>query len=305
MREWDAEVDVDETLVRVLLAEQFSDLDAASARLLGEGWDNSVWVVEEAWAFRFPRRGIAIPGVERELAVLPLLAPLLPVPVPEPRFVGVPSDRFPWPFFGAPLLAGHEPADAELSEVERVELGVALGAILRRLHAADTLDAIDPGRALPVDFNRRADMPVRVSRARENIAALETLGIWRPPVAVERILTAAERLPPSAREPVLAHGDLHQRHVLVADGSLSAVIDWGDVGRADPCIDLMLMWSLVPSSGREAFRSAYGPITDEQLLRARVLALVLDSMLARYAHDAGNAGLQREAIAGLERALVD
>jgi aminoglycoside phosphotransferase (APT) family kinase protein len=303
--EWEAEVVVDEMLVRALLAEQFPELDASSARLLGEGWDNSVWVVEERWAFRFPRREIAIPGVERELAVLPLLAPLLAVPTPEPRFVGVPSGRFRWPFFGAPLLAGREPADAELSEAERVELGAALGAILRRLHAADTLDAVDPDRALPVDFNRRADMPVRVSRARENGAALEALGIWRQPAAFESILATAEGLPPSASELVLAHGDLHQRHVLVADGSLSAVIDWGDVCRADPCIDLMLMWSLLPSSGREPFRSAYGPVTDEQLLRARVLALVLDSMLGRYAHDAGNASLQREALAGLERTLVD
>ena len=114
MPEWDAEVTVDGVLVRSLLSEQFPELDARSARLLGEGWDNSVWVVEESWAFRFPRRAIAIPGVEREISVLPRLAPLLPAPIPEPRFVGTPSERFPWPFFGAPLLAGREPADADL-----------------------------------------------------------------------------------------------------------------------------------------------------------------------------------------------
>ncbi len=54
MPEWDPDVEVGEALVRALVAEQFPELDAASARLLGEGWDNSVWVVEEAWAFRFP-----------------------------------------------------------------------------------------------------------------------------------------------------------------------------------------------------------------------------------------------------------
>lgn len=305
MPEWEAEIVIDEALVRALVAEQVPEVDPSSARLLGEGWDNSVWILEERWAFRFPRRAIAIPGVEREIEVLPRLAPLLPVSIPEPRFVGVPSDRFPWPFFGAPFLAGREPADAELSDAERVGLGTSLAAILRGLHAADTLDAVDAERLLPVDFNRRADMSVRVARARENVAALEALGIWRAPTVVERILAAAEALPASASELVLTHGDLHQRHVLVAGGSLSALIDWGDACRADPCIDLMLMWSLLPPSGRELFHSAYGPITDEQLLRARVLALVLDSMLARYAHDAGNAGLQREAIAGLERTLVD
>ena len=134
MPEWDAEVVVDEALVRALLAEQFPELDASSVRLLGEGWDNSVWVVEDMWTFRFPRRGIAIPGVERELVVLPRLAPLLPVPVPEPRFVGVPSERFPWPFFGAALLGGLEVADAGLSEDARSELGAELGRFLRGLH---------------------------------------------------------------------------------------------------------------------------------------------------------------------------
>ena len=68
MPEWDADIVVDEALVRALLAEQFPELDASSARLLGEGWDNSVWVVEERWAFRFPRREIAIPGVRARAA---------------------------------------------------------------------------------------------------------------------------------------------------------------------------------------------------------------------------------------------
>ncbi len=84
MPDWEPEVVVDAALVRALLAEQFPDLDASSARPIGEGWDNAVWAIEETWAFRFPRRRIAIPGVEREIAVLPRLAPLLSVAIPEP-----------------------------------------------------------------------------------------------------------------------------------------------------------------------------------------------------------------------------
>ena len=305
MPEWDAEVVVDEGLVHALLAEQFPELDASSAQLLGEGWDNSVWVVEERWAFRFPRRGIAIPGVERELAVLPALAPLLPVPIPVPRFVGEPSDRFPWPFFGAELLSGVEPCDAELRDDDREELGGELGRFLRVLHSEETLESVDPERSLPIDFNRRADMIFRVPRARENLAYLRELGPWRPAAVVESILTSAEPLRPASAELVLTHGDLHQRHVLISDSALAAVIDFGDVCLADPCIDLVLTWSLLTPDGRERFFAEYGRVTEEQLLRARVLAIVLDSMLARYAHDAGNPSLLRESIAGLERTLVD
>jgi hypothetical protein len=69
--EWSAEVAVDEDLVRRLLGEQFGELALRSVRLLGEGWDNAVWLVDERWIFRFPRRRIAVPGVERAIALLP------------------------------------------------------------------------------------------------------------------------------------------------------------------------------------------------------------------------------------------
>src|SRR5262245_54581129 len=248
---WDAEVEIDEALVRSLVAEQFPDLDSRTPRLLGEGWDNAVWLIEERWAFRFPRRQIAIPGVERELAVSPRLATLLPAPIPFPTFVGKPSDRYPWPFFGAPLLHGRESADAGLSDEERVELGRALGRFLRALHAPATQAQVDPSDALPLDPNRRADMSVRADVARTWLAELEDLG-WEPRGDVRTVFAAALELGPSTARAVV-HGDLHARHVLVREGALSGVIDWGDVCRADPAIDLALVWSFLPLPAREAF----------------------------------------------------
>ena len=298
MPEWDPDVVVDEALVRALLGEQFPQLDASSARLLDEGWDNSVWVVEEQWAFRFPRREIAIPGVERELSVLPRLAPQLPVPIPGPRFVGRPSDGFPWPFFGSPVLVGREAARAELLDDARVDLGATLGRFLRALHEVE-LD-VD----LPDDPIHRADMPFRVARLREKLAAIIELGIWDPPPSIQGILADAETLPPST-ERVLTHGDLHVRHVLVDGGVLSGVIDWGDVCRSDPSIDLMLVWSLLPPAGRDRFLAEYGPVGEAGRLRSRVLALFLGVTLAIYAHDVGDTSLECECLAGLERTLVD
>jgi aminoglycoside phosphotransferase (APT) family kinase protein len=260
-------------------------------------------VVEERWAFRFPRREIAIPGVERELQVLVALAPRLPVPIPVPRFIGEPSDRFPWPFFGAELLSGIEPCDAGLVDEEREVLGTELGHFLRVLHSPETLAVVDPRSALPDDPIRRADTPFRVTRTRERLAELPR-DLWRPPTRVSEILAEGDRLPPSTRR-VLTHGDLHVRHLLVRHGRVSGVIDWGDMCRSDPAIDLMLVWSLLPPAGRERFVEAYGPIDEESYLRARVLALFLGSTLALYARDVGHTALERECIAGLERTLVD
>lgn len=293
MAVWDAELVIDESLVRALLGEQFPDLDASSARLLGEGWDNSVWLVEESWAFRFPRREVAIPGVERELAVLPRLAPLLGVPIPVPAFVGRPSDRYPWPYFGARLLPGDEPADAEVDHA-RVELGAELGRFLSVLHHVE-LDVV-----LPVDPLGRGDMSKQLTMARQLAAEPASPAIGRASSLFEH---AAELDPPT--DAVLVHGDLHLRHVLLEQRALSGVIDWGDVCVGDPSIDLQIAWSLLPAGARARFFDGYGPIDDERRLRARVLAVRLCAMLAHYARSVGYASLEREALAGFERALSD
>jgi aminoglycoside phosphotransferase (APT) family kinase protein len=304
VREWAAEVVVDAELARRLLA-QFPEVAADSLRQVAEGWDNTVWLVDEAWAFRFPRRPIAVPGVERELAALPLLAPILPLPIPAPVFVGRPTRDYPWPFFGSRYLIGSEPGDVELDDPARTAAGVQLAKFLRRLHEPSTAESVERSYALPADPMRRSDMTVRAPMTRARLAELERLELWRATAAVAALLAEAERLPPP--EPTaVAHGDLHFRHLLLdEDGRACGVIDWGDVCRADPAIDLLLLWSFVPPSGRNAFLAAYGPVTTEQLLRARVLALFLSATLAWYAHDQGLAGVQREAIAGLERSAAD
>src|SRR5947209_19718622 len=101
MAQWTAEVRVDEERARQLIAEQFPPLPERSLVFLGEGWDYAAFLVDETLVFRFPRRQAVIAGTGREIAKLPLLAPLLPIDVPAPIHVGVPSARFPWLFYRA------------------------------------------------------------------------------------------------------------------------------------------------------------------------------------------------------------
>jgi aminoglycoside phosphotransferase (APT) family kinase protein len=264
-------------------------------RRLGAGWDNDVWLADERWAFRFPRRALAIDGIEREIALLPRLASRLPLPIPVPVFVGRPAEGYPWPFFGARLITGRELADAGLDDDARERLARPLGGFLRTLHAT-RLDG------LPEDPFRRGDMTFRVPGTRERLAAVERLGLWRAPAAVAELLDRAERLPAAAPTAVV-HGDLHFRHVLVApDGTPTGVIDWGDLCRADPAIDFVLLWTTLGLDRREAFLDAYGPVAEEGLLRARVLALFLAATLAATAHREGMEALEREALASLARA---
>ncbi len=293
---WSPDLDVDQSLVRRLLA-QFPKLYGAPLRRLATGWDNSVWVVAERYAFRIPHRAVAIPGVERELAALPLLAPRLPLPVPRPVFVGEPAESYPWPFFGAELLAGEEAGSARLDDEQRLEVALELARFLRALHS------VEVEQPLPRDPNGREDMAKRTGLAREELRQLEQLGVWHAPAEAEELLAGAESLPPP-EAPVVTHGDLHFRHLLVEDGRASGVIDWGDVCLADPAIDLPLLWSFVAPEQRDAFLDEYGPVSDGQLFRARVLSLQLCATLAHYGRSEGNEPVERAAVDGLERTLA-
>jgi aminoglycoside phosphotransferase (APT) family kinase protein len=296
-REWAAEVTVDEALARRLIRAQFPDVELRSLRLLGQGWDMTVWLVDDEWVFRFPRREMVIRGLTVEISQLPVLAPSLPLPIPIPSLVGLPSAEYRWPFYGARFLPGRELPEAALDDGQRIALARTLGEFLRALHGT-SLDA-----DLPLDPVRRADMSFRVPRTRERFAELEQLGLWRaPPEALEVVEAAAGLGPP---EPTaLVHGDLHLRHLLVDDeGSAAAVIDWIDLSYNNPGVDFALYWAVLPPAGRAEFASAYGPMADDQLLCGRILALFLCGTLAVYGHHEGLPALEREALAGLDRTI--
>ena len=301
MPEWDPEVELDVDRARALIDGQFPELRGASIEQVGAGWDNVVFLVDGHWGFRFPRRAIAIPGVEREIATMPRLAAHLPAPIPEPRFVGRPTDGYPWPWFGAPWLPGIELAEAELPDERRTALAAGLGGFLRALHSAHVSRLV--GAGLPVDPMRRGDMGFRVPHARRRLEEVVASGLWEPNAEVERLLARAAGAPPPPRTLVL-HGDLHVRHVLVDErGHLSGVIDWGDVCAGDPSADLSIAYGCFTGEARRAFVYAYGPIDGLTELRARVIATFLAAALLGYAAAEGMAGLQAESRVALARVV--
>jgi aminoglycoside phosphotransferase (APT) family kinase protein len=288
--EWSPEHVVDEDLAWRLIAGQC--FEPSSLELLGEGWDNTVWLVDDRWAFRFPRREIGLPGFLRELDVLGELAPQLPLRVPVPVHVGGPAFDYPWPFYGAEFIAGSEPADVELSDAARDALGHPLGRFLRALHDADVK------APLPVDPMRRSVMASRVPRTVE--ALLAAARLWAAPHWVFDELVAAERIP-TPPPTAIVHGDLHLRHVLLIGEVPCGVIDWGDVCRGDPCIDLALYWFLLTPRGRDAFLAAYGEIRPDQLAGARVLSWFMCASLAVWAHEERRERVLEAALDGLRR----
>ncbi|MCA1711755.1 MAG: phosphotransferase [Actinobacteria bacterium] len=291
--DWAPEHEIRTEQAARLIATQFPALAALPVVPLATGWDNSVFTVGDAWAFRFPRRETALPGIRREISLLPLLARRLPLPVPVPELLGVPAESFPWPFTGNRFVHGAELFS--LRDDQRAPAAADLGSFLRALH-----DVRDRGRDLPVDPLRRTDPAARIARTQPHVEAIAHL--WQPDEAVRALYEEACGLPPWSGEPVLVHGDLHLRHLLVApDGAATGVIDWGDVCLADASVDLMLVYGGFTGTARDAFFDAYGPVTRAQELRARVLSVGVCAALAVSAPEAS--ALQHEALRGLVRSV--
>jgi len=233
------ELEIDEGLVRRLLAEQFPQW----ARLPLEpvepaGTVNVIFRLGSGLALRLSRReGPTEPG-GKEHDWLPRLAPVLPLEVPVPVAQGRPSADYPWYWDVHTWVAG------ELVPVERMDATQAAEDLAGFVHS---LRQVDPagapqGRGIPL---AERDRHFRYWLDRFD-------GDPRVEAAWERALSA----PPWEGPPVWHHGDLDARNWLVRNGRISAVIDWGDMGTGDPAVDVMVAWKLGSRAAREAFRAA-------------------------------------------------
>jgi aminoglycoside phosphotransferase (APT) family kinase protein len=285
-----AEIDIDPPLVRALLESQLPDLADLPLIDVGSGWDNHLYRLGRDLAIRLPRRAVAAPLILHEQRWLPELSRRLPLPIPFPVRNGRPGCGYPWPWSVVRWWPGESAATAALDDP--VAAANDLGGFLRALHQAAPADApINPFRGVPL-----ADRDDIVSRC---VKALDGL------LDRARVLDAWSRLvqtPSWTGPPFWNHGDLHPGNLLVSEGRLSAVIDFGDLCAGDPATDLSVAWMLLPSPARSAFRaSARGstdPIDDATWARARGWALAL--ALAFLARSRGN-----EVAARISRATID
>jgi aminoglycoside phosphotransferase (APT) family kinase protein len=280
-RPWDPDVELSPDEAARLIERQFPALAPARLELLGVGWDNVAFLVNGRFVFRFPRRQIAAALIEREIRVLPRLAPHLPLPIPVPELAGAPDAGYPYPFAGYALLPGTTACRSAWSDAERSSNGVPLARFLAALHAIP-IDAETRAWA-PTDDIERTNLVKRALVIEERLRAIAPglLGI-----DVDALRLLVDRLattPPRAAPLCWAHGDLYARHLLVdGAGRLCGVIDWGDVHLGDPALDLSIAFSFLPPAARAAFRAAYGPIDDATWDRARFRALHYGVLLTDY-----------------------
>lgn len=211
------------------------------------GWDNRTFHLGEHMTVRLPSAAAYTPQVEKEHRWLPTLAPQLPLPIPVPLAMGSPADDYPWSWSVYRWLDGETAAIGRIADLQ--QLATDLAQFLVALQQADATGGPPPG---PHNFWRGGPLDVYDGETRQALAALDgqvdtgaATEVW------EAALATSWR-----GSPVWFHGDIAVGNLLVENGRLSAVIDFGTSGVGDPACDLAIAWTLFEGESREAFRAA-------------------------------------------------
>jgi aminoglycoside phosphotransferase (APT) family kinase protein len=264
-----AEAEVDDQLVRRLLAEQFPHWAGLRLRAVaGAGWDHEIYRLGTDLAVRLPRREIGARQVGKEHRWLPALAGRLPLAIPAVVGQGMPGEGYPWRWSVVTWLPG---------EIAAACPDLDLAAALRLAGFIAALRAVDPAGGPASEFRR--DL---ADRDRQVTDALHALGDVPYRTAATRAWARARAARAWDGRPVWMHGDLHPANLLVTDGQLSGVLDFGLLAVGDPAVDLMAAWTCLSAPARRAFRAAL-PADEATWERGRGWALLHGLRCAAYA----------------------
>jgi aminoglycoside phosphotransferase (APT) family kinase protein len=243
------ELDIDPALVARLLAVQFPRWARLPiAPVDSAGTDNAIYRLGDELAVRLPRRPSTAGQPAKEFRWLPRLAPLLPLAIPVPLVLGEPGEGFPWQWSICRWLPGEAASAAPIADLSQA--AIALAQFVKALQGIDAGDGPPPGAH---NFGRGVPLATRDAATREAIVRLASeLDAAAVTAAWERAL----RAPAWDGPPRWIHGDLLPGNLLVEDGRLSGVIDFGCLGAGDPACDLLCAWTLFSGASREAFRVA-------------------------------------------------
>ncbi len=237
---------IDASLVKRLIAKQFPEWAELPIRpVTFGGWDNRTFRLGEHLTVRLPSAATYSFQVEKEQRWLPRLAPHLPLAIPAPITMGHPDEGYPWHWSVYRWLNGEPAAVAGIADLR--ECATSLADFLNTLRRIDPTDGPRPGKQ---NFFRGGPLNVYDRETREAIELLKdridakgALAVWDAGLSAIWDGTS-----------VWFHGDVSAGNLLVENGRLNAVIDFGTCGVGDPACDLSVAWTLFEGQSRESFR---------------------------------------------------
>ena len=287
------EIETDVALVRRLLAGQFPHwADLPIDPVVSYGTDHDIYRLGDELAARLPRIEWATGQAAKEAEWLPRLAPHLPLAVPAHVATGYPAESYPFEWSVYTWLPG-EDANSTIDDLNQA--AVDLAAFVKALRQVDVRDAHPRprrGRGAPL-----ADLDEQVRRA------IAELGDRVEGDAAVRSWEESLNASGWEGEEVWVHGDLLPGNLLVVDGRLSAVIDFGGLNVGDPACDLQPAWNVFSGESRMRYRAEL-EVDDESWLRGRGWALYQAVSALPYYWNT-NPGMIRQASRALAQVLAD
>lgn len=273
------EIPVDEALVRALLKAQRPEWAALPLSPAGAGTDNTMYRLGDDLLVRLPRTADNGRSVRKEQEWLPRLAPHLSCPIPEPVHAGTPTDAFPVVWSVHRWIDGEEPGPDTVRDWGA--FGADLAAAVRELHRVDLMGAT---RAGDLTWYRGGSLAPCDRSTRRHLDDCRTaVGSELDVDTLERLWRAALDLPEPSEPHVWLHGDLKPTNLLVREGTLHAVIDFGGLSVGLPDAEHATIWDFPPQA-RQAYWDALD-LDEPTWTRARAWAIaVAVSGIAYYLH---------------------
>lgn len=254
------------SLVKKLIFEQFPAWSGLTIQPVAlSGWDNRTFHLGKEMSIRLPSTEDYSLQPEKEQKWLPKLAPHISLQISEPLAMGKPSHDYPWHWSIYRWLEGESANTLVLNDSQLEKMALSLAEFLKELHRINPQHAPLSGKH---NYYRGAHPSIYDTETRTTIIQLHS--VINEKMAIHLWEKAIESK--WDKRPVWIHGDFASGNILMKEGSVVAVIDFGCMGIGDPACDLVIAWTLFKNSSRELFKSTVN-LDENTWARARGWAL--------------------------------
>lgn len=284
------QVDIDEAVARRLVAAQLPRYAKLPLhRVASGGTDNAVFRLGSALALRMPLTARASVLLEKEARWLPVVARTVSLEVPEVVATGAPGEGYPFPWAVLSWLPGQDALSGRFRSLP--DTAVALAGFVAEMRSLDPADGPVGGRGGPL-AGRDEEFRSALSQCDGLVDVGRAAAVWDDALAA----------PPWDGPPVWLHADLIPGNLLLRDGRLVGILDFGTVTRGDPAYDVTAAWHILDAASRPAFLSRLS----DDATRRRARGLVLSGgiiALPYYLHT--NPSMVTTARTGIDAVLAD
>lgn len=286
-----------------LLIEDHFDFNVTSIEVLGEGWDNLVYLVNRELVFRFPRREIAVPLLQREIDVLGNISGAIGLNTPCPKFIATGSKQFNYPFYGHEMVSGNTGCKVDLTNEQQVAAAKKLAHALSALHQLPidkigltenlepTIDRLNFNSLCQFFYQRMSEI-----KGKFNLSEYDS--------EIKAIVDKASQYDRSRYPRVFVHGDLYFRHLLFEDNQLVGLIDWGDCCLSQKALDLGIAYQLFNDEARAVFWAHYLKTDEHERHLAQFIALYINIALLWYASGIDDQKLVSKTLQSIEKTIA-